>query len=85
MQLELLLEDGDAEATPSTRPAPSQRPKRRGFAALDPERRREISRLGGQAAHAQGTAHRFTSEEASAAGKKGGVAPHVRRGRQRAP
>lgn len=47
-------------------------PKPRGFAAIDPERRREISRLGGKAAHAAGTAHRFTAEEAREAGRKGG-------------
>jgi hypothetical protein len=41
----------------------------------------EIASKGGKAAHAAGTAHQFTSDEARAAGKKGGVAPHVRRGR----
>jgi len=30
---------------------------KRGFAALDPEKQREIARLGGKAAHAQGKAH----------------------------
>jgi general stress protein YciG len=47
---------------------------KRGFAALDPEKQKEIARLGGKAAHAQGKAHEFTSEEARAAGKKGGEA-----------
>ncbi|MDI3261864.1 KGG domain-containing protein [Aerosticca soli] len=46
----------------------------RGFAALDPQRRREISSRGGQAAQAGGRAHRFTAEEARAAGRKGGQA-----------
>jgi general stress protein YciG len=45
---------------------------KRGFAALDPEKQREIARLGGRAAHAQGKAHEFTSEEAKVAGRKGG-------------
>lgn len=45
---------------------------RRGFAAMDPEKQREIARRGGQAAHAHGRAHEFTQEEARAAGKKGG-------------
>jgi general stress protein YciG len=45
---------------------------KRGFAALDPEKQKEIARLGGKAAHAQGKAHEFTSEEAREAGKKGG-------------
>ncbi len=47
---------------------------KRGFAALDRERQREIARLGGRAAHAQGRAHEFTSEEAREAGRKGGEA-----------
>ncbi len=45
---------------------------RRGFACLLPERQRAIARLGGEAAHALGHAHQFDSEEARAAGKKGG-------------
>ena len=46
---------------------------RRGFAAMDAERQREIAALGGRAAHAKGTAHQFTSEEAAAAGRIGGL------------
>ena len=44
----------------------------RGFASMDPERQREIASEGGRAAHASGNAHEFTSEEARAAGRKGG-------------
>lgn len=44
----------------------------RGFAAMDPERQREVSRAGGRAAHEGGRAHRFSVEEARAAGRKGG-------------
>lgn len=54
--------------------------KPQGFALLDPDRIREIASKGGKAAHAQGTAHKFTSEEARAAGVKGGSAPHKTRG-----
>jgi general stress protein YciG len=43
-----------------------------GFAAMDPERLREIAREGGLAAHAEGKAHQFTSDEARQAGMKGG-------------
>lgn len=69
--------------TEETAAPETARPKqRRGFAAMDREKVREIASKGGKAAHVQGTAHQFTSEEARAAGKKGGVAPHVRRGRQ---
>ena len=42
----------------------------RGFAAMDPQRQREIASLGGRAAHQSGHAHEFTSEEARVAGKK---------------
>lgn len=52
---------------------------RRGFAAMDPARQREIARLGGQAAHRSGNAHQFTSEETREAGRKGGLASHNRR------
>jgi uncharacterized protein len=43
---------------------------RRGFAAMDSQRQREIASLGGKSAHASGHAHEFTPEEARAAGKK---------------
>ncbi len=51
------------------------RPKqRKGFAAMDPERQREIASLGGKAAHAQGKAHLWTSETCREAARKGGLA-----------
>lgn len=52
----------------------SQQVKGRGFAGMDPEQQREIASEGGRAAHASGHAHEFTSEEARAAGRKGGEA-----------
>ncbi len=58
------------------------KPRRpRGFAAMSVEARKRISSLGGKKAHAVGTAHQFSSEEARKAGYLGGKAPHVRRGR----
>jgi hypothetical protein len=42
--------------------------RNRGFASMDPQRQREIASQGGKAAHAKGTAHEFTSEEARRAG-----------------
>lgn len=45
--------------------------RRRGLAAMSPERRREIASKGGRTSQARGTAHQWTAEEASAAGKKG--------------
>lgn len=47
--------------------------KPRGFACLTPEQRRAIASMGGQKSHRNGTAHKFTQEEASEAGKKGGA------------
>lgn len=44
----------------------------RGFASMNSERQKEIARKGGRAAHEKGTAHQFTSDEARAAGRKGG-------------
>lgn len=49
--------------------------KKRGFAALSPERRSEIGRLGGKRVHELGTGHEWTREEARIAGAKGGLAP----------
>lgn len=43
----------------------------RGLAAMSPEKRREIASKGGRTSQARGTAHQWTPEEASAAGKKG--------------
>src|SRR5262245_25300029 len=51
---------------------------KRGFAAMDPDRQRQIASMGGKAAHQKGTAHEFTPEEARAAGRKGGQAAHQR-------
>ena len=47
---------------------------KRGFASMDPSKQREIASKGGRAAHAKGTAHEFTSDEARLAGRKGGGA-----------
>ena len=46
---------------------------KRGFAAMDPARQKEIASKGGRAAHAKGAAHEWSREEAREAGHKGGV------------
>lgn len=51
----------------------------RGLAAMSPERRREIASKGGRTSQARGTAHQWTAEEASAAGKKGSARYALRR------
>lgn len=64
---------------PPAGPVPTRKP--RGFAAIDRNLVKEIARKGGKAAHAAGTAHEFTSDEARVAGKKGGQATHANRRR----
>ena len=49
---------------------------KRGFAAMDRIKQREIASKGGKAAHEKGTAHEWTIEEAKEAGRKGGAANH---------
>src|SRR5436305_1350259 len=44
----------------------------RGFAAMSPEKQKQIASEGGRAAHKQGVAHEWNSDEARRAGKKGG-------------
>lgn len=52
--------------------------ERRGFGSMESKKQREIASKGGRAAHQQGTAHEWTSEEAREAGRKGGLATHRR-------
>lgn len=81
-----LIEESDliregSELLPDGLPKPVGTPvaRKRGFAAMAPELVRAISRKGGVAAHAAGTAHEFTSEEARVAGRKGGLAWQAKR------
>ncbi len=74
--------DFSSDETPTLAPPPVAAPKkRRGFAAMDPARVREISARGGRQAHALGRAHKWSIDSAREAGRKGGVAPHRSRGR----
>ena len=57
----------DISSSSPSQPANPQ-PSRRGFAAMSPEQHKDIASRGGKKAHALGVAHRFTSEEAKAAG-----------------
>ena len=60
----------------------------RGFASMDRSKQRDIASKGGKAAHQKGTAHEWTSEEAREAGRKGGMASHLRKqeqGQQQTP
>jgi uncharacterized protein len=60
----------DSPTTERSNDSMTQRRSLRGFAAMDPQRQREIASLGGRAAHQSGHAHEFSSEEARAAGRK---------------
>lgn len=46
---------------------------KQGFAVMDADLHRQICSAGGRTAHAKGTAHEFTSEQAKVAGAKGGA------------
>ncbi|PYR28070.1 MAG: hypothetical protein DMF98_03980 [Acidobacteria bacterium] len=46
---------------------------------MDAKKQREIASKGGKAAHAKGTAHEWTKEEAREAGRKGGMRSHQRK------
>lgn len=52
--------------------------QKRGFASMDPEKQRAIASMGGKSAHAKGTAHEFSSDEAREAGRKGGRSAHAK-------
>jgi general stress protein YciG len=53
--------------------------KKRGFAAMDADKKREVARKGGRAAQAKGTAHRFSSEEARHAARRKAEVMNARR------
>ena len=55
-------------------PTMSKQKSKRGFAAMDPGKQREIASRGGKAAQRKGKAHKWTREEAVDAGRKGGQA-----------
>ena len=48
---------------------------------MSPEKQREIASKGGRAAHAKGTAHEWSSNEARDAGRKGGMVSRGGRGK----
>jgi general stress protein YciG len=75
----MIDDDGDQNASQNETTTADTARKPRGFAAMDPSRVSEIAKRGGRAAHKAGTAHQFTSEEARAAGRKGGMAHAERR------
>lgn len=71
----------NAERTETTESPKAAEPprRRRGFAAMDPKLVSELASRGGKAAQRAGTAHRFDTEEARIAGRKGGQAAGAKR------
>ena len=65
-----------SESATKVAPRPANRvgsKSRRGFAAMSPETQRRIASEGGKASHASGRGHRFSTDEARDAGRKGGL------------
>lgn len=71
--------DSKTETAETTPPAK----QRRGFAAMTPERQREIASKGGKASHEKGTGHEWNAQAAREAGRKGGIVS--RGGKGKAP
>jgi len=63
--------DGSEQQEMNSRSSSGRR-SARGFAAMSPERQKQIASEGGRAAHKLGVAHEWNSDEARKAGKKGG-------------
>ena len=68
--------DTSSGCTPT---APRPQRLNNGFAGMNRALVSEIASKGGKAAHAAGTAHTFSSDEARAAGRLGGKAAHAAR------
>lgn len=68
-----MFQDETNQATDASTSEPQRKKQRRGFAAMDPGRQKELAQRGGKAAHELGRAHEFSEDEARAAGKKGGA------------
>ncbi len=54
--------------------------KKRGFASMTPERRKEIATMGGKASSVCGKGHRWDCDKARLAGAKGGALVAARKG-----
>lgn len=61
---------------------PKKTGKPRGFQTMSKEYRTAIARKGGMSAHRKGGAHKWTSEEAAEAGRRGGYATQALKRKQ---
>jgi general stress protein YciG len=75
----MITEDDEQDTSRNQSTTTEEARKLRGFAAMDRSLVSELAKRGGKAAHRAGTAHQFTSDEARAAGRKGGMASHAKR------
>jgi general stress protein YciG len=75
----MALTDTNQQQVSETRKLDETPRRKRGFAAMDPKLVSELASRGGKAAQRAGTAHRFNSEEARVAGRKGGMATGAKR------
>ena len=73
--------EGSGQSTEGSGTEQPRRKQRRGFAAMDPAKQKEIASKGGKASHEQGTGHEWDSESAREAGRKGGQASRGGRGK----
>lgn len=70
----------ETDESPAAVVATTPRKKaRRGFAAMAPEKQRELAAKGGRRSHEVGTGHHWNAAEAKAAGRKGGLSSADRR------
>jgi general stress protein YciG len=74
MPASVLTTSATAESAQAQTAAEPKAKRPRGFATMDPETQRRIASEGGKASHLSGRGHRFSPEEARAAGRKGGQA-----------
>ena len=72
---------GGASASAELAVVAPRKKQRRGFAAMDASKQKEIASKGGKASHAHGTGHEWTASSAREAGRKGGLASRGGRGK----
>jgi uncharacterized protein len=71
-EMSRVYDDSEQQEMTSNSSNVNGRRSARGFAAMSPEKQKQIASEGGRAAHKLGVAHEWNSEEARKAGKKGG-------------
>lgn len=68
-----LSNEAKVKKRPAARIGDNDRKSQRGFGSMAPAEQKRIASAGGKASHAGGQGHKWTPEEASAAGRKGGI------------